>query len=546
MKTGFRHLVVIGVASMLALSGCSTGAPVTSKPSNGPSVSDLNPITPKPTGALAKVVWNLPNGEPQSLDPKNANDNSINTVVANLCEPLWKMNPDFSRAPGLALSVDWASPTEAVYKIRPDVKFWNGEALTADDVAFSLNRNLNPQEKSHYASRYVNVESITATGPLEVTVKLKTPDVIFDAFMSTDGGAISNKAFVTNAGAAYGTATGKLMCTGPYALDEWRSGQDISIVRNDSYWDSARKPLVKKVVFKFITNESTMISALSSDEIQGTYDVPLAGASQLEAQKAGKLYLGPSSEFTVMMSFKQTDGLANPKIRQAVRALIDYKGIIEGVYQGSARVQKAAANPGSWGYAQEAYAAAYKELPAVETDLALAKRLIAEAGPANRTLTIAYPAGVDTYTKIATSVQSSAKEVGLTIDLKGLPIEQFVGLFSNPDARVGLDGLIANSFVLVPEPLDMYNKVAGPKGSGNFVGYDNADVHRLIAEARATTDEAKRADIVIEAQKQITADTPWIPIVQTPTRLFMTSTITGAPSTFAYFYYPWAADLGKP
>src|SRR5690349_9336723 len=108
-------------ATTLLLAGCSGGG---SGSGDGAPAMDLDTLattTDAAAGELDRVVWNSPYGEPASLDPIKAFNYPENTVVANLCEGLMVMEPDFSIAPNLATSVENIDGRTYVYELRDDV-----------------------------------------------------------------------------------------------------------------------------------------------------------------------------------------------------------------------------------------------------------------------------------------------------------------------------------------------------------------------------------------------------------------------------------------
>src|SRR2546423_1245692 len=115
---------------------------------------------------------------------------------------------------------------------------------------FSMKRHLNPA--SYWAFAYFNVESIEQTGAWEVTVHMKRPDVIFAGLMATPAGGVGPQAYVTAKGKSYGTAKAGPVGTGPFKFTSWNAGSNITLSRNDSYWDTAHAPKTKSVVFSFI------------------------------------------------------------------------------------------------------------------------------------------------------------------------------------------------------------------------------------------------------------------------------------------------------
>jgi peptide/nickel transport system substrate-binding protein len=81
-------------------------------------------------------------------------------------------------------------------------------------------------------------------------------------------------------------------------------------------------------------------------------------------------------------------------------------------------------------------------------------------------------------------------------------------------------------------------------GSQNFSGYSNPEIEELITKAEATASETERAELTAEIEALAMEDMPWLPILDPSVRLFMSDRVTGVPASFAYLYYPWAADLG--
>src|SRR5690606_14315766 len=157
--------------------------------------------------------------EPPSLDwIYNWSYGADNTIVANVCEGLRRQMPDGSIAPALASGMDQPDPLTYVYTLREGVTFHDGSTMTADDVAFSLRRHLEADPASYWGLWYDNVESIEATGAAEVTVRLSKPDVLFDTMLSTPAGYVGSRQAIEDAGTAYGSPAGGVVCTGPFSL----------------------------------------------------------------------------------------------------------------------------------------------------------------------------------------------------------------------------------------------------------------------------------------------------------------------------------------
>ncbi len=174
-----RHAVAVALAAAAALAavGCGKAGPQagSSTSAGGPSGTALVATTPAATSDVDRVTWALYR-ETSTLDPIYAFDTPDNTVLATLCDSLMRQRPDGTIVPGLAASYTYRDPTTIVLGIRAGVHFWDGSALTAADVVYSLDRQRDPKLGSLYGPAFARVRSVEATGPLQVTIKLSKPD----------------------------------------------------------------------------------------------------------------------------------------------------------------------------------------------------------------------------------------------------------------------------------------------------------------------------------------------------------------------------------
>lgn len=554
-----RRLAVLATlalaTTMSACSGSSDSDDPNGNGGNGgsdgssSSMSNLLTTTDPAVGELESASWNLPFGEPASLDPIKAFNYPENTVVANLCEGLMVMEPDYTIAPNLAESVEVNEEgTSYVYQLRDDVTFWDGTEMTAEDVVFSLKRHLDPDEGSYWASDAVsgNVESIEKTGDHEVTLTLSAPDHTFNSYMATPLGVVVDEQQRKEAGEAYGNPEAGVMCTGPFSVGEWNSGQNITLEANQDYWDEDRMPKVSELTIEFIVDPAAITNALKSGAVDGSYDVPLGAVPQLDAADNGELYLGRSLQLAAIIA--TGDGpLGDPTVRKALWAATNKQALAETVYEGTAEPARSLVPDGGWSYGEETFSAAREELPPVEADLEAAKELLAEAGSdvdLSEAITIAYPSERSYYADIIAELARAGKELGLTVEPKGVPSAQFGAFFSDAKAREGYGGFVTTNYMDVPDPLVFLRTIVGSGGSQNFSGYENPEIDELIAQAEATKDPDERAKLVAEIEAEAMTDLPWLPIVDPAVRLYMNDRVTGVPVSFVYLYYPWAADLG--
>src|SRR5947209_5570878 len=173
------------------------------------------------------------------------------------------------------------SGTGSPAKSNPDTLV----TTTAADAVYSLERQINPKVGSYWASWWANVKTIKQTGPMQVTIALKKPDVIFPQMMATPAGTIESKAYLMKEGSKYGTPDGGVDCTGPFSLKKWNKGQSIVLARNANYWDTSLQAHANEVTFAFLDNEATRASALQSGQVDGTFEVPPTAINSLRSEE---------------------------------------------------------------------------------------------------------------------------------------------------------------------------------------------------------------------------------------------------------------------
>ena len=533
-------IAVVAIAG-LALTGCAGKSPASAPSATTVNMDDLAAGTPAGTTELANVNWNLPY-EPSSIDPQFTWNYAENTATANLCESLLRMKPDLSTEPGLATAVQTSGDDKTiVYTIRPNVKFWDGKTMTAQDVAYSLERQVGPNAKTYWSDYFKNVVSVKATGPLQVTVALKQPDVLFTQAMASAAGAIVEKAAAVKGGQAFGTPTGGVMCTGPFEFGSWSSGKNLTIERNDHYWDSSVKPKVKQITFSFIADESTAVNALRSGNVDGQFFyLPPAGLPQLEKSSSVTTTFGKSFVFWTLAAINPDGAMGDQKIREALSLAIDRTALTKVVFQGAGIPAPTLAGPATWGYAKDTFAAAYKGF-SVSPDMAEAKKLVEEAGSPKTPIVLAVQGSSAVHEQTASLIQAAGQAIGLNVQTKVIPVEQFGNLYFDKTARKGLDGFFTTNYSDFADPLNIYSFFQSGN-SHDYIDWNDADSE--IAQALQTTDETQRANLTVEIQKKVTAGLPWIPLAFEPTTLIQNKRISGATASFAYLYGPWAAALG--
>ncbi|MFB6874935.1 ABC transporter substrate-binding protein [Streptomyces sp. NPDC056323] len=533
---GRRGRIAMTTAALTCLAACS-GPP---KDSGTGAEFKLSASTPEARGEIDSFTWAV-YAEPPTLDYTAAFDYPQNTVLSNVCESLMRWTPGLTMEPGLAKKASNPNPRTWVYDLRAGVRFHNGKEMTADDVVYSLGRQMDPKNAAAWAQVFQNVASIRKTGPLQVTVELKKPDSQFPQYMATAAGVVASKAGVEAAGKDYGT-TGGLACTGPFKLGAWNKGQSIELDRFEGYWGNKAKS--KKAVFRILTDPSARTNAMLSGEADGGYLIPTESYGRLRDSGTGSLYFGEGLT-TVNVDVTNMQGpLGDVRIRRALSLAMDRSGFVEAGLGGAGTSTSSITPRAVWAAASKpTRKAALGALPPAKQDIETAKALIKQAGATGKTLTVATsPIGQD-VSLLATAVQAAGTQIGLNIRLRTIAPNAFTALFTDPRARQGIDLFPYTSYYNISDPLDL---LANFRTGAylNFAGYSDKGYDKLVDRATAVYQRGQRMEIEAELQKQAADKVLWTPVAEWPTSVFLNKRITGAPTTISYMYYPWAADVG--
>ncbi|MGH2938004.1 MAG: ABC transporter substrate-binding protein [Solirubrobacterales bacterium] len=544
MRTFLVGSVVIGLVLAAGLiAGCGRSAQTassTAAPDTPSSVTDLDPMTPAAGGETGKVTWALYRPV-QTLDPVHAIDYPENTVISAMCESVLRQEPDGSIGPGLA-TLTYEGPTRLVLKLQPGATFWDGEPVTAADIAWSLERNLDPAVASFYLSSFEVIGSMTPASKSTLKIRLKHPDYEFEGELSSTGAVVLEKAYSAGLGKSLGAPGGSIMCSGAYKLGDW-NGEVLTLVRQQGYW-GGEKAKAQEIDFRGVPDEAALTAGLKTGEISGVYTLQLPTIDELKADPSVKVYEG-SSYATAAFAISNLEGvLGDVEVRRALSLAFDRHSYIEGGFKGTAIAPRTFVNPGTWGYGRKVFEADWNKLPEPEQDVAAAKKLIEEAGAAGQTLTIGMSNEISAISTAANAVRAAAESIGLKVRLKSVSAPQFIGFFSDPKAREGLDGFPTISYPGSAEPANLYGLIVMPNGLDNFDGFSDPRMQKDLEKARRTADPDARAELVTAVGDRFMEQLPWIPLVLPRQQLVLNKELTGVPTSFVYLFAPWANGLG--
>ena len=537
--------VAAGTMVVTACTGSTSGptsSPGGTPSGNAPPGAGLTAITPTGTKPVSSVVWAI-NRDVISLDPIYDAAYPEYTADSLMCESLLRQAPDGSIEPGLA-TVSSPSPTTMVFTLRPGVKFWDGHPVAPADVVYSLDRQFSSNLGGYNSADFSRVALITATGTSQVTIKLKQPDYWLEGELASIPGIVIEKNFAEKEAKNYGTPAGSIMCTGAYMLKSWTPGVGLVAVRNPHYWNPSVHPLAGQITLKAVPDAASVTAGLLTGAIQGDYAVGLPTLDQLKDSSSVKVYQGPgwSSDVFAITSLKGV--LGNLNVRRALSLALNRQAIINSVYQGAAQLPRWLANPGTFGYGKAVFDAAYGSSPVLTQNIAEARKLVMQAGDTGKTITIGTSSQLAVIAEVTAAYQAAAQAIGLNVILKSVSAQDYINFFTDPKFRAGIDGLPEVDYGDYADPAALLAHIVLPGGIENFDHFNDPTITAEVEQARTTASPSKRAALIAEAEKLTAEQLPFIPDVQPDTVLVLEKDLTGAVSSSAYLFSPWADSLG--
>ncbi|RGE17645.1 ABC transporter substrate-binding protein [Leucobacter sp. wl10] len=532
----------LGSSVALLLTGCGA-APPTANGADAAASRDLQNTTPAAVGEYGPITW--ANYRPvASLDPIQAMDQPEGSVLNSLCEGLLMQEGDGTIAPWLAESAEYTGPTELVITLKPGVTFWDGTAVTPEDVVYSLERAKDPA-LSLYADGLQNIASLAVTGDNEVTVRLAQPDYWLRGFLATSASTVIKKGYAEGLGAEYGTPPGNVMCTGAFTLKSWQAGGDVVVERNANYWDAENAALVPQITFVAAPGGADLNAGLTSGSIDGTFNPVITGYEQLAADDSVTVTSGWNTTIDALAVMNFDGVLGDLRVREALSLAMDRKAYLGVAYAGGqASVPRSSTNSSVWSQVQDAYDKVLGGLKPMTQDLARAKQLIAEAGVEGETIVMA-STSLPSITAASNAVVQAGSAIGLKIELKNFAVADYTSIFYDPSARQGIDVASTSTGGMFAEPGPDLTTVVLPNALYNYGGWSDPKVTDLLTRARQTEDPIARATLVAQADKIVTENLPLIPLAEQHYSLVMSKEITGPPASgTGYTAGPWARMVG--
>ncbi len=476
--------------------------------------------------ASARTLRWANDGDVGAMDPDTRQETVQLSFLSNVYEPLARRDRDLKLEPALAVSWERTSPTVWRFHLRPNVKWQDDTAFTADDVVFSLHRILS--KNSLMRAPMSMVKEARKVDDLTVDFETFNPDPIFPQEQSAF--LIMGKAWceqhhavepVVIGGTEGNYAVHNAMGTGPYRLVSREPDRRTVVEKNPTWWDHATSN-VDRVELNVIANAATRVAALLSGEMDMIYSVPPQDMKRIEASPDLKLierpelrtiYLGMNElrDELPTSNVKGKNPFRDQRVRKAFLLAIDENAIAKRVMLGLAHPTFLMWGPGVNGYDPKLDV----RPPA---DPAQAKKLLAEAGYPNG-FTVGLDCPNDRYVmdeQICTAITSMLARVGVKVNLNAQTKSKYFAKTGSPkyDTDFYLLGWTPGTYDAHNVLYSLLSTRNGKRGEVNNGGYSNPKLDALIEEIGVESDPGKRQALIDAAAEIVQNDVATIPLHQ--------------------------------
>lgn len=464
-----------------------------------------------------------------SLDTHMAKDTVTGIIHYQIYDTLVKNDPKEGIVPSLAESWEISEDGKNItFLIRQGVKFQNGETMTTEDVAFSLNRAIGSSFTSSYTETMDHAEAIDDTHVVLYMKQAFGP--VFQCLSAACMGIVP-KAYVEEVGDE-GFADAPVG-TGPYKFVEWSSGEKITLEAFDEYWQG--EPTIKDLSFMIMTDKNTAAIALESEEVDVLYAPSPADHSMLESLENVQFLKEDGSVYMWVVAFNnESEYFKNEKVRQAISYAVDRQEMVDGYLNGFGISTEMPIVPSVFGYDPSFKGNGY--------DLDKAKELLAEAGyPDGFTCTIKLNQS-STYTEPAQILQAQLRKIGINLEFE---LEERAAFLQDVTTDANYDITL---FMFTAGYTDadyvLYGRLHSNNiGGTNYLKYSNPQVDKLLDQARSSTDEQERKELYYEISEYVRDEAPFIPLFSDNSCIAASSKLTGVrPSVNENHYvyeYAW-------
>ncbi len=486
----------------------------------------------------------------KTISPLVSSDVYASNVQDYVLESLLVRSPQTLEWEGM-LADEWQVSEDGLtieFRLRDNLTFSDGEPLTADDVAFTFEFTMDDRIAAprHRAS----LEKISQVSVIDdQRVRFEFREAYFEALGLAGQMKILPRHFYErylDDAEAFNQSRGLLLGSGPYRLtdpESWRPDEGrVELVRNQRYWGSVQPPY-NRIVWSVIENDSARLAAFRNGSVDSYSSKPreykkLLADAQISQKTEHHEYMSPTAGYSYIGWNSERDGLptrfADGRVRLAMTLLTDRQRIVDELMLGYAEIAVSPFNPRSPQH--------NPQLQPRTPDLDKAKDLLTQAGYADRDgdgvleneagepfeFELVYFQDSDDTRRIVLFLKDLYARAGVLLVPKPTEWSVMIDLLNNRN----FDAITLGwSSGVETDIFQMFHGSQTEGGGDNFVNFRNAELDRLIDEARSTVDEAARMQLWWQAEAILHAEQPYTFLMRRKTLQFIDKRIQNVAET---------------
>lgn len=486
--------------------------------------------------------------DPGSLNPAITTAFNVHFVTDQIYNGLVGLDDQLNPVPELATSWEISAGGKVyTFKLRPNVKWHDGQPFTSADVKFSFEQALLKFHSRTKAGLQPVLAGIDTPDDSTVVFRFKQPYGPLLQRLDVVEAPIIPKHIYEGKDLQKDPANLKPIGTGPFKFVDYVKGNQVTLARNPDYF-RAGLPYLDKVIFRIIPNTSTATLALEQGEVDYLSGVPGSDIQRLKANPQITLAQGFGSSGGSLCQDTLIPNLTKPpfdkpEVRRAFYQALDRQFILQRVYFGQGSVSTGPiSREMAWAYTPDTRQYPY--------DVAAANQLLDQAGYARSaggarfTVTFTH---ASSYAKLGEAMREQLKQVGIDLKLETLDFNAAVDkVFVKKDFDLGVASYCNGSDPEIGVRRVYVSSNIGPIPFSNGASYKNPKVDQLFDQAAALTDRAARAKVYAEIQQTLAADLPYFWIVDTQAYRAHRATFQGFRySSGPFLETAWSTEVGR-
>lgn len=487
-------------------------------------------------------------GDASNLIPFLAADSASAGVADAVFGQLMRLDKNYDLIPGMAEKWDVSADQKTItFHLRKNIKWHDGAHFSADDLLFQYEMMVHPDVPSAYKEDFMQIQKAEAPDDFTFRVTFKEPYAPALVRMAGMTGLPRHLLKGTKpADLIKSPLARNPVGNGAWRFVEWKAQTHIILESNPAHY--LGRPMIAKNITRVIPDPATQFLELKSGGIDMMSLQPLQYLKQTDGeyfQKNYRKYKYLANAYTYMGYNMQRPMFADKRVRQAITYAIDKRELIDGVLMGLGQEADVPYKPGTWAYKSDVKKYTY--------DPAKAAALLKEAGWSQKNsegylvkdgkpfeFEIITNQGNPLRAKTAEILQQRLKQVGIKVGVRVLEWSSFINNFIN---KRNFDACILGwSLGIDPDQYEIWNSKKTGEHELNFISYSNAEVDKILDDARRTFNKEARKKLYHRFQDILADEQPYTFLYVPEALPIVSSRVRGidpGPAGIAYNFDEW-------